>query len=213
MNIRFILIALVSLIITPLSAYSRDKCIKEPSAISSDEEYFKYLEEGEASRIYVSQEKSGQMKTREFVSLDLVSKYMVPILAYQIKKSGKHYDAIVAIPRGGLCLAQMLSYPLHIHNILFASAQSYFEGDIQGEVQIGQLPNLENYNRVLLVDDLLDSGNTIKVLLQTLGALYPKVAIDTCVGHIKLSRDPMPTYYCFEGKDWIIYEWYGSHVE
>jgi uncharacterized protein len=75
-----------------------------------------------------------------------------------------HFDVLLAITRGGLVPAGMLAYRLRIRNILVAAVEFY---DDQG--QPGPRPTFLQFpadpllrgQRVLVVDEVWDSGTTI----------------------------------------------------
>jgi hypoxanthine phosphoribosyltransferase len=72
-----------------------------------------------------------------------------------------HYDAVIGIATGGTYIAEQMSkrldLPLHLIRI------SFYDDKDQREEPIIDLSSIENkqFNKVLLVDDLIDSGMTI----------------------------------------------------
>jgi len=99
-------------------------------------------------------------------------------LAHQIKSSELNIEYILGIPRGGLILAVMLSHKLNIP--LFR-------------------PGMVLNNKVLIVDDICDSGLT----------LQKYNVITTAVIHYKQSAKIEPNfYYSLTPEDkWIVYPW------
>jgi hypoxanthine phosphoribosyltransferase len=99
-------------------------------------------------------------------------------LAHQIKSSELNIEYILGIPRGGLILAVMLSHKLNIP--LFR-------------------PGMVLNNKVLIVDDICDSGLT----------LQKYNIITTAVIHYKQSAKIEPNfYYSLTPEDkWIVYPW------
>ena len=73
-------------------------------------------------------------------------------LATGLKDRGDSYDAVVGIPRGGLVLATYLAHRLEVKKVL-STDQSLCE------IMYGRAP------RILLVDDISDSGETFKKVL------------------------------------------------
>ncbi len=77
---------------------------------------------------------------------------------------------IVAIARGGLIPAIIISDYLKI-NFLTLGIKSYNENNEQGKFQVYQPLPLSIYNddcEIILIDDLVDSGNTLKYVYKYL---------------------------------------------
>ena len=121
-------------------------------------------------------------------------------LAKTIHESGWAFDQIICIARGGLRIGDVLSRiwdaPLAI-----ISTSSYVEhaGTVRGEIAISThlamtTPNLGR--RVLLVDDLVDSGVTLDVVLRDLAKRYPDISeIRTAVLWWKACSKFKPDYF------------------
>jgi len=96
-------------------------------------------------------------------------------LITQIKASQKQYDFILAITRGGVFpayfLAKALNLPLETINLSSYADQK--AGHIKHTLVEGFTNNVLNPDKCLLVDDIFDSGETIRYVQN----LYP--AIDT----------------------------------
>ena len=103
-------------------------------------------------------------------------------LALKVHKSGFRFNQIICLARGGLRVGDVLSrifnQPLGV-----LATQSYFSdasktADIQGELTIGQHMAKVNErlgDRVLLVDDLVDSGKTMQEVMEHLRQRYPGI--------------------------------------
>lgn len=104
---------------------------------------------------------------------------LIERLAGQIAASGWHFDAIVAVARGGLRVGDVLSRlfdrPL---GVVFTSSYREQEGMQRGALHIGR--NLASADALpgpdwLVVDDLADSGTTLAQLLPALRGRHPQV--------------------------------------
>ena len=103
-------------------------------------------------------------------------------LAANIHASGFAFDQIICLARGGLRVGDMLS---RIFNqpLAVLATQSYFANadktaESQGDLTIGQ--HMAKVNErlgqsVLLVDDLVDSGKTMQVVVEHLQRRYPGI--------------------------------------
>ena len=109
---------------------------------------------------------------------------MVNDISDKIIKSGKKYESIYGIPRGGLILAVLLSHKLNIP-IIFDD-------------------NCIN-STVLLVDDILDSGNTVKDLIVN----NYSFKIDIAVLVVNEKSVVKPDYFGINNSQnvWITFPW------
>jgi hypoxanthine phosphoribosyltransferase len=92
-------------------------------------------------------------------------------LVLQIKESGIKYEALIGNLRGGyyLCdaLSRALDIPYMVSRISFRDSTNFVDSNIR-------FPDLQSDKRYLFVDDLIDSGDTIKLLQK-------ETNIDYCV--------------------------------
>ena len=125
-------------------------------------------------------------------------------LAYQIGDT--RFDAIIAVARGGMTLAHFLAEHLGIRTIHTINARSYEDTEKLAYVQLGHLPDISCYERVLLVDDIIDSGDTVRAILEKLED--PKdgtIAVATLF--YKPSAVIEPDYYVHVADAWIDFFW------
>jgi hypoxanthine phosphoribosyltransferase len=94
-------------------------------------------------------------------------------LLQQIQASGKSYDYILAITRGGVFpayfLAKALGLPIETINLSSYTQQQ--AGHIKHTLVEGFSNNVQKAEKCLLVDDIFDSGQTIKYVQ----SLYPRI--------------------------------------
>lgn len=121
------------------------------------------------------------------------------------------YDALLVITRGGMIPACLISQQRNWRNILVAAVQFYTGIDRTRDMPIFlQFPAdpLIAGKRLLVVDDIWDSGRTIaavKQRLDTASAHY-----EVAVLHFKptASKAPgQPDYYAEQTDRWIVYPW------
>lgn len=99
---------------------------------------------------------------------DLACKLAATILSHK-----RPLDQIVAISRGGLTLGHLLSDNLRIP-IATIAIQSYSDIQVQGELIISEpLKTPVKGKRVILVDDVADSGKTLKRAVAYLKKFQP----------------------------------------
>ena len=93
---------------------------------------------------------------------------LIEKLALQVHQSGWEFDTILCLARGGLrpgdILSRIFDKPLAIMSTSSYRAES---GTVQGHLDIARFittPKGEIAGRVLLVDDLADSGHTLNTV-------------------------------------------------
>jgi len=83
-------------------------------------------------------------------------------------KIDKPFDAIMGISRGGLSMAQMLGEYYDIRKVYAINSIGYDDTVKLDEVRIFNIPDLSGSKSVLIVDDIVDSGDTIVKILEIL---------------------------------------------
>ena len=124
------------------------------------------------------------------------------------------YDVMLAITRGGLVPAGILAYALGIRNILIAAVAYYDDDGKPGPeplfLQFPADPLLVG-RRVLIVDEVWDSGTTIHAVAQRVrraGGLPT-----TAVLHYKPGRSTVPDepdHHVVTTDRWVVYPFKGG---
>ncbi len=125
---------------------------------------------------------------------------LVERLALSVHESGYEFNQIICIARGGLRVGDILSriYELPLA-ILSTHSYAAGGGTIRGELVIAEhmtmtAPRLGD--RVLLVDDMVDSGHTLEAVYRTLPERYAPIrAVKTAVLWWKACSVFAPDYY------------------
>ncbi len=122
-------------------------------------------------------------------------------LASLIEKTGRNFKSIIVITRGGLFPASILSARLGIKLIDTYCISSYSERKL-GTINELKKPNID-LTDALFIDDLSDSGNTIRYVK----SVYPEAFI-ACV-YVKQKGKSFPDLYVQEYTDdtWIVQPW------
>ena len=142
-------------------------------------------------------------------------------LGTQIVNSGFQPTSIVAIWRGGapvgIAVQEILAYAgIETDNIAIRTS-SYKHGIDQqkGSVQVYGLSylvkRLTHEDRLLIVDDVFDTGRTIAAVIDRLQVLLRQnipTDIRVATPYYKPSRrqvDLTPDYYLYENDEWLVY--------
>lgn len=132
-------------------------------------------------------------------------------LGKKISDTGAKFDVLISIARGGLSLAQLLSDTLNLPIAAF-TIQSYRDlAQEQPPRIIYHLSASLTGKKILLADDISDTGKTFLrglSYLEELGATLSD--IKTCALYIKPHTQYRPHFYLHETDRWVIYP-YESH--
>jgi hypoxanthine phosphoribosyltransferase len=133
-------------------------------------------------------------------------------LAAKILKSGYRPNVIIAIARGGFVPARFLCDFLQVSDLLSVKVQHYAAGAEKMKDVVVRYPLPPNVNltgkNILVVDDVNDTGDSLKAALQHLSTFHPancKVA----VLHEKITTRCKADFIAFSVRHWvwIIYPW------
>jgi len=129
-------------------------------------------------------------------------------LAWRLDGHGPNdgsWKAVVAITRGGMAPAMIVARELDIRTVDTISVKSY-DHQAQSEAVILKSPDkalLGDGEGVLIIDDLVDSGKTLKAVR----ALFPKAHYATVYAKPK-GRGQVNTYITEVSQDtWIFFPW------
>ena len=121
-------------------------------------------------------------------------------LARQVHQSGWQFNQLICIARGGLRVGDVLSRIFDLPlAILSTSSYTAKAGTVRGELMIADQMTMASGrlgDRVLLVDDLVDSGMTLEKVGQHLKRRFPEVTeVRSAVIWWKGSSKVEPDYY------------------
>ncbi|MDR1693603.1 MAG: xanthine phosphoribosyltransferase [Lactobacillaceae bacterium] len=123
-------------------------------------------------------------------------------LCEKIKASGS-YDKIIAVSRGGLVPAGIVSYELGLRNVETVNVRSYDDGKEGRNDEVIYTSNVGEVNeKTLVIDDLSDTGNTFRLLK----GLFPQAKFITVYAKPEGVSEPD----IFEKKlpdKWIVFPW------
>ena len=130
-------------------------------------------------------------------------------LAQQVVDSGYETDIVVAIARGGMLLAGSVSYALGVKSCGALNVELYTGVGTRLPEPVILPPMLDEASlvgkRVLLVDDVSDSGRTLALVVQLLTASGAEVR--TAVLYTKPHTLHEPEYTWQRTAQWITFPW------
>ena len=116
-------------------------------------------------------------------------------------------EVIVAIARGGLTLAHAMAEGLDIRAVESIRTELYDNDKKRDDICIYGECTLLNKKRVLVVDDIADSGITLKAVMEKLAKDNLHVEFKTATLFYKKSSIFQPDYSVNEATDWIDFFW------
>lgn len=125
----------------------------------------------------------------------------INILHQQIKNSGINYHYVIGLSRGGLVPGVAISHKLDVPFIPVKWSTTEKKGNIE-VMDLAENPR----NNLLVIDDILDSGVTMKTFLDYHGKM------DVGVIYYNTEQIVVPNYYVRSIKrsvfpDWIDFWW------
>ncbi len=116
-------------------------------------------------------------------------------------------DTILAVARGGMMLAHAVAMYLDIRSLHSIRCESY-DGTLQREslTLLGEL-TFPLAKKILIVDDIVDSGKTLHALLPVVRTHNPNVVFKTASLFSKPTAIIQPDFSLHEAHDWIDFFW------
>jgi len=125
---------------------------------------------------------------------------LVERLAFQVYESGWRFNQIICIARGGLRVGDVLSRIFELP-LAILSTHSYTAegGTLRGELVIAEHMTMTSPrlgDKVLLLDDMVDSGHTLEAVYKTLPKRFPHITdVRTAVIWYKAHSVFKPDYH------------------
>ena len=126
-------------------------------------------------------------------------------LINQVKDFNPH--AIVGIARGGLTLAHAMAEGLNIRNTQTLRTELYDEQDKRSCITLEGTCEFDNVKRVLVVDDISDSGVTLDAVMKSLACGNSEIEFKSATLFYKKTSVYEPHFWINEADDWIDFFW------
>ncbi len=116
-------------------------------------------------------------------------------------------DALIAIARGGLLLGHLLSEALETREIYSLNSIHYDGTKKLDTFEIFNIPDLSRKHKIILIDDIVDSGESMVEILKILEEKYPHCEFKVATIFYKTTALMQPDFSVKEAKNWIEFFW------
>ena len=117
-------------------------------------------------------------------------------------------DAILAIARGGLTLSHAMAEGLNIRNVQSIRTELYDGACKRSDLTLfGECVFEEKIRRVLVVDDIADSGETLAFIMEHLKRSFPLIKFKSCTLFYKKTSLFEPDVWINDANAWIEFFW------
>jgi len=129
----------------------------------------------------------------------------VNMLAKEIK--GYEPDVILAIARGGMTLGHFLAEALEMRDLYSINSIHYEETRKLDTINIFNVPDLSKARKAVIVDDIIDSGETMIEIKKVLTKHYPDLDLKVASIYYKEKALLRPDFAAREATEWIEFFW------
>jgi hypoxanthine phosphoribosyltransferase len=137
-----------------------------------------------------------------------VIEFTTKALALRFKLRGRDFTHIIGIARGGMVPATIMSY-IFDAELLGYNVSSY-KGKKRGELKVIQdvdFDSIDKDAKILVIDDICDSGNTIKHIKEVIGNRFSFVRYAALFAKEK-SKDVVDHYgVIVQDNNWLVFPW------
>jgi len=121
-------------------------------------------------------------------------------------------QAILAIARGGLTLSHCMAEGLNLRNVESIKTQLYDKDTKREKLMLTGNCNFGQSKRVLVVDDIADSGETLKAVMHYLETNFKGIEFQSATLFYKKTSLYEPHFWINEAKNWIEFFWEKDYI-
>jgi len=114
---------------------------------------------------------------------------------------------IVGIARGGLTLAHAMAEGLNIREVQTLRTELYDGECKRDELSVFDTCLFKEKEKILVVDDIADSGETLEAVMNYLEGKYSSIEFKSATLFYKKSSLYEPHFWINEADDWIDFFW------
>ena len=116
-------------------------------------------------------------------------------------------ESIVGIARGGLTLSHAMAEGLNLRDVQSIRTELYDGSCKREEISLFGLCNFKDTKRVLVLDDIADSGQTLQAIMSYLEDNFPEIEFRSATLFYKPISIYKPDYWVQEADAWIEFFW------
>ena len=122
-------------------------------------------------------------------------------------------DTLVSIARGGVTLGHAYASATDNRQLMSVNSVLYNDKAKGTKCELFNIPDLSKASRVLILDDIIDSGQTMQAVLDELIEAYPAIKIKIASLYYKKSALIQPDFSLHEATQWIEFFWEKDFME
>ena len=116
-------------------------------------------------------------------------------------------EAIVGIARGGLTLSHCMAEGLNLREVQTIRTELY-DGDCKRQdISLFGVCDFKNVKRVIVLDDIADSGETLKAIMEYLESNFEEIEFKSATLFYKKTSIYKPDFWINDADDWIDFFW------
>ena len=116
-------------------------------------------------------------------------------------------EILLTVARGGLTLSHLMAQAFNIRD-LYTLNSIHYDGEKKlDSFDVFNIPDLSWANRVLIIDDIVDSGETMKEILFILKEKFPNIEFKIATLFYKNTALIKPDFSIREANEWIDFFW------
>ena len=126
-------------------------------------------------------------------------------LSKQLK--GYEPDTLLAVARGGVTLGHFLASALDTRRLFTINSVHYEETKKLDTFDIFNIPDLSDAKKVVIIDDIVDSGETMREIVKLLQQKFPECEFKIATIFYKPTAVIEADFKVKEAKEWIDFFW------
>lgn len=123
------------------------------------------------------------------------------------KVRNSDFDGIVAIARGGLTLSHVMAEGLDIRRVQSVRTELYDKTSKRDSITIFAECDFKDVKKILVVDDIADSGDTLKAVMEHLKSNFKDIEFSSATLFYKKTSIYEPDFWINEADQWIDFFW------
>ena len=116
-------------------------------------------------------------------------------------------EAIVGIARGGLTLSHCMAEGLSLREVQTIRTELYDGNCKRQDISLFGICDFKNVKRVIVLDDIADSGETLKAIMNYLEMNFKEIEFKSATLFYKKTSIYEPHFWINEAKEWIEFFW------